>query len=73
MSNICLMLSSYVDTCFVHFSLVLTWTFGAGCRLVFMAGLRGATGAIAPGPPLQWGPRDEIYLFQIKYWFEKFL
>jgi len=36
------------------------------------AGLRGATGAIAPGPPLQGGPRDEIYLFQIKYSFEKF-
>jgi len=28
------------------------------------AGLRGgATGAIAPGPPLQGGPRDDIYLF----------
>ena len=27
----------------------------------------GATEAIAPGPPLQRGPRDEIYLFQIKY------
>ena len=27
----------------------------------------GATGAIAPGPPLQRGHRDEIYLFQIKY------
>ena len=23
----------------------------------------GATGAIAPGPPLQGGPRDDIYLF----------
>jgi len=34
---------------------------------------RGATGAIAPGPPLQGGPRDEIYLFQIKHSFEKFL
>jgi len=32
----------------------------------------GATGAIAPGPPLQGGPRDEVYLFQIKYFFEKF-
>jgi len=28
-------------------------------------------GAIAPGPPLQGGPRDDIYLFQIKYSFEK--
>ena len=37
------------------------------------AGLRGgATGAIAPGPPLQGGPRDEMYLFQIKYSFVKF-
>jgi len=32
----------------------------------------GATGAIVPPPPLQGGPRDEIYLFQIKYSFEKF-
>ena len=32
----------------------------------------GATGAIAPGPPLQGAPRDEIYLFQIKYSYEKF-
>ena len=32
----------------------------------------GATGAIAPGPPLQGAPRDEIYLFQIKYSVEKF-
>jgi len=32
----------------------------------------GATGAIAPGPPQQGGPRDEIYLFQTKYSFEKF-
>ena len=32
----------------------------------------GATGAIAPGPPLQGAPRDEIYFFQIKYSFEKF-
>ena len=32
----------------------------------------GATGEIAPGPPLQEGPRDEIYLFQIKCSFEKF-
>jgi len=31
-----------------------------------------ATGAIAPASPLQGGPRDEIYLFQIKYSFEKF-
>jgi len=31
----------------------------------------GATGAIAPGPPLQGGPRDDIYLFSIKYSFEK--
>ena len=34
------------------------------------AGLRGW--AIAPGPPLEGGPRDEIYLFQTKYSFEKF-
>ena len=32
----------------------------------------GATGAIAPSPPLQGGPHDKIYLFQIKYSFEKF-
>jgi len=32
-----------------------------------------ATGAIAQGSPLQEGPRDEIYLLQIKYSFEKFL
>jgi len=36
MSTICLMFSSYVDTCFVHLSLVLTWTFGAGCRRVVL-------------------------------------
>jgi len=36
------------------------------------AGLRGgAMGAIAPDPPLQGGPRDDTYLFQIKYSFEK--
>jgi len=35
------------------------------------ARLRGETGTIAPGPPRQGGPRDEIYLFQIKYSFEK--
>jgi len=28
-------------------------------------------GAIAPSPPLQGGPRDDIYLFKIKYSFEK--
>ena len=33
---------------------------------------RGATGAIAPGPPLQKAPGDEIYWFQIKYSFENF-
>jgi len=32
----------------------------------------GATGAIAPGPPLEGDPRDEIYLFQIKYSVETF-
>jgi len=32
----------------------------------------GATGAIAPGSPLQVALRDEIYLFEIKYSFEKF-
>jgi len=31
----------------------------------------GAMGAIAPGPPLEGDPRGEIYLFQIKYSFEK--
>jgi len=31
MSYIWLMLSSYVDTCFVHLLLVLTWTHGVGC------------------------------------------
>jgi len=38
------------------------------------AGLRGGRGtaAIVPGPPLQGVPRDYIYLFQIKYLFEKF-
>jgi len=36
------------------------------------AGLRGG-GAIAPGPPLQGSPRDEICLFEIKYSFQKFL
>jgi len=38
----------------------------APCR----AGLRGGT--IAPGPRFKGAPRDEIYLFQIKYSFEKF-
>jgi len=32
----------------------------------------GETGAIAPGPPCKGAPRDEMYLFQIKYSFEKF-
>jgi len=36
------------------------------------AGLRGGTGAIAPAPRCKGAPRDEIYLFQIKYSFEKF-
>jgi len=31
-----------------------------------------ATGAIAPGPRCKGGPRHEIYMFQIKYSFEKF-
>ena len=35
------------------------------------SGLRGATGTAAPGSPLQGGPRHEIYMFQIKYSFEK--
>jgi len=36
------------------------------------AGLSGgATGAVAPGPPLRGGPRDDIYLFDIKYSLEK--
>jgi len=35
------------------------------CSLITRSGLRGggATGAIDPGPPLQGGPRDDIYLF----------
>jgi len=37
------------------------------------AGLRWEMGEIAPGPPLQGGPRDEIYLLQIKYSFKKIL
>ena len=41
--------------------------------LLCRAGLRGgATGAIAPGPRCKGAPRDEIYLFQIKYSVEKF-
>jgi len=36
------------------------------------AGLRGGNGGNCPGTPLQGGPRDEIYLFQIKYSFENF-
>jgi len=32
----------------------------------------GGNGGNCPGPPLQGGTRDEIHLFQIKYWFEKF-
>ena len=32
----------------------------------------GATGAIATGSPLEGAPRDEIYLFQMKYSFENF-
>ena len=49
------------------------WHYDAFRSTKRRAGLRGgATGAIAPGPPLQGGPRDEIYLFQIKYSFEKF-
>jgi len=34
--------------------------------------IRGATGAIASGPPLEGAPRDEIYLFQIRYSFKNF-
>jgi len=41
------------------------------CGLQHRAGLRGATGAIAPGPPLKGGPRDDIYLFYMKHSFEK--
>jgi len=37
------------------------------------AGLRGATEAVAPGPHCKGTPRDDIYLLQIKYSFEKFL
>jgi len=32
----------------------------------------GGNGGNCPGTPLQGVPRDEIYLFQIKYSFEKF-
>jgi len=32
----------------------------------------GTTEAIAQGPRCKGAPRDEIYLFQIKYLFEKF-
>ena len=31
----------------------------------------GATGAVAPGPPLHGGPRDDIYFSDIKYSLEK--
>jgi len=44
----------------------------ASMMLVIRAGLRGVTGAIDPGPPLQGGPREEIYLFQIKYSVKNF-
>jgi len=27
------------------------------------AGLSCGNGAIVPSPPLQWGPRDDIYVF----------
>jgi len=39
---------------------------------VTRAGLRGDNGGNCPGPPLQGASRDEIYLFQLKYSFEKF-
>jgi len=42
------------------------------CQEGGKTGFREATGAIAPGLPLQGPPRDDIYLFQIKYSFEKF-
>jgi len=52
---------------------VVTAAFGSVTPAI-RAGLRGAaTGAIAPGPPLQGAPGDEIYLFQIKQPFEKCL
>jgi len=37
------------------------------------AGIRGGNGGNCPGAPASRGPRDEIYLFQIKQPFEKFL
>jgi len=40
-------------------------------KIVARAGLRGATGAIAPSPLLEEGPRDDNYFFEIKYSFEK--
>jgi len=44
-----------------------------GCTHPIRAGLRGGNGGNCPGPPAGRGPpRDEIYLFQIKYSFEKF-
>ena len=40
---------------------------------VVRAGLRvGATGQLLRAPRCKGAPRDEIYLFQIKYSFEKF-
>jgi len=71
--KICLFISnySYICICTNHFMLLM----GLNQRSIeSRAGLRGgATGANIPGSPLQGGPRDEIYLLQINYTFEKFL
>ena len=40
--------------------------------VVFRARLRGGKGGNCPGSPLQGSLRDEIYVFEIKYLFEKF-
>jgi len=42
-------------------------------RVGTRAGLRGANKAIARGPRCEGAPRDEIFVFQMKYSFEKFL
>ena len=56
--TICDWISSYAG--------IVSWP-----SLSVRARLRGATGAIVPGSLLQGGPRDDIYLFWIKYSFEK--
>ena len=60
----------FTATCALVLAVVLD-LFLLHVLIVIRSGLSGATGAIAPAPPLQAGPRDEIYLFQIKYSYEK--